>query len=63
MSSPSPRELRRKWALRELLRDERRKGEALDARRARKLKQLSPWVAPTTEDRAQWSSRYPQKLD
>jgi hypothetical protein len=50
-------------AMRALRRDERRKEAAREAHRARKLKAFSPWVAPTADERAQSSSRYPQKLD
>jgi hypothetical protein len=51
-------------AMRELARDERRKEQKREAHRARKLKAISPWVAPTADERAAQSSQhYPQRID
>ena len=51
-------------AMRELRREERRKEAAREAHRARKLKAISPWVAPTADERAQSASQhYPSRID
>jgi hypothetical protein len=62
MRGPTPYELKLKWAMRELARDERRKEAAREAHRARKLNALMPWVGQTADERAQSSRHYPSNL-
>jgi hypothetical protein len=50
-------------ALRALAREERRRLARVEARRARKLKALTPWAGSTADERAQWSRNFPSRLD
>jgi hypothetical protein len=63
MNALEIKEWETRMAMRAFAREERRKEAAREAHRARKLKATMPWVAPTADERAQFSSRFPQKLD
>ncbi len=62
MSSPSPRELQAKWALRETLRDERRKAAARDRHRLFKLHAIGA-TTPDEQRQLFGSKHYPQRID